>query len=79
MFNPIICATVLVAGLLPHHVGAAPLSLQAALEQAVQRSESLRSARASVASATESAHAAGQLPDPALRVGVENLPVTGGD
>jgi outer membrane protein TolC len=32
-----------------------------------------------VASASEAARAAGQLPDPTLRAGVDNLPVTGGD
>jgi len=65
--------------LLPYLVAAAPLTLETALDLAVLRSEPSRAARAGVASATESARAAGQLPDPTLRFGVENLPVTGPD
>ena len=72
-------AAVLVAVLGPLAGLAAPLSLEAALELALQRSEAARAARAGLASATEAATAAGRLPDPTLRVGIENLPVTGGD
>lgn len=60
-------------------VAATPLTLDQALELAVRRSESARSARAGIASATQSAQAAGQLPDPMLRVGIDNVPVTGPD
>lgn len=69
----------LAATLLPHLAEAAPLTLGAALDLAVQRSESARAARAGVTSASEAARAAGQLPDPMLRAGIENLPVTGSD
>ena len=55
------------------------LTVDTAIELALRRSESARSARAGIASATESARAAGQLPDPMLRAGIENLPVTGPD
>ena len=79
MLHPFIGATVLVAAVLASPVSAAPLTLQAALDRAVQRSEAARGARASLLSASEAAQAAAQLPDPTLRVGVENLPVTGGD
>ena len=72
-------AAALAAALLPLLVEAAPLSLEAALDLAVQRSEAARSARAGVSSASEAARAAGQLPDPMLRAGVDNLPVTDGD
>lgn len=72
-------AAALAAALLPLFVGAAPLSLEAALDLAVQRSQAARSARAGVSSASEAAHAAGQLPDPTLHAGVDNLPATGGD
>ena len=65
--------------MLPYMVGAAPLSLESALRLAIQRSEAARAGRAGVLSATEASRAAGQLPDPVLRVGVENLPVTGAD
>jgi outer membrane protein TolC len=72
-------AAALAVALLPAFAVAAPLTLTQALDLAVQRSESTRSARAGVTSASEAARAAGQLPDPTLRAGVDNLPVTGGD
>ena len=72
-------AAALGAALLPLFVAAAPLSLETALDLAVQRSETARSARYGVSSASEAARAAGQLPDPMLRAGVDNLPVTGTD
>ncbi|GER15426.1 TolC family protein [Variovorax boronicumulans] len=65
--------------LLPSLAAAAPLSLDAALELAARRSEATRAARAGVASATAAASAAPQLPDPTLRIGVDNLPATGAD
>lgn len=79
MFTTHMRAVALAAAMLPALTAAAPLTLTQALDLAVQRSEATRSARASVASASEAARAAGQLPDPTLRVGVDNLPVTGGD
>lgn len=69
----------LAAALLPALAIAGPLSLDQALELALQRSESARAARAGVASAAETARAAGRLPDPVLRAGIENLPVTGAE
>ena len=75
----ILRAAALAAAILPALAAAAPLSLDQALSLAVLRSESARSARAGVTSASEAARAAGQLPDPMLRAGVDNLPVTGGD
>jgi cobalt-zinc-cadmium efflux system outer membrane protein len=79
MSKHVLRAAAIAAAILPALAGAAPLSLDQALDLAVQRSEATRSARASVASASEAAHAAGQLPDPMLRAGIENLPVTGPD
>lgn len=72
-------AALLAAAMLPALAAAAPLTLDQALDLAVRRSEAAHAARAGLDSATETAHAAGQLPDPTLRVGVDNLPVTGGD
>lgn len=69
----------LAAAFVPLLVQAVPLSLEAALDLAVQRSEAARSARAGITSASEVARSAGQLPDPMLRAGVDNLTVTGGD
>lgn len=79
MFTFSLRAVALAVALLPALTVAAPLTLTQALDLAVQRSEATRSARAGVASASEVARAAGQLPDPTLRAGVDNLPVTGGD
>ena len=72
-------AALALAMLLPALAAAAPLTLTQALDLALQRSEATRSARAGVASASQAARAAGQLPDPTLRAGVDNLPVTGTD
>jgi len=56
---------------------AAPLSIDQAIDLAVQRSQLTRSARAGAMSASEMARAAGQQPDPMLTVGIDNLPATG--
>lgn len=60
-------------------VGAAdpPLTLDGARQLAAERSRRLVSQDALVASARERAVAATRLPDPTLRLGVNNLPVTG--
>ena len=65
--------------LLPYLAAAAPLSLENALQLAAQRSETTRAARAGLSSAKEALHAAAQLADPTLRVGIDNLPATGPD
>ena len=67
------------AAFLPAVAGAAALSLATALDLAVERSEAARSAQAGVAGARETARAAGELPDPVVRAGVDNLPITGPD
>jgi outer membrane protein, heavy metal efflux system len=78
MHSHLLRAVAMTAALLPAFAHAAsPLTLEQALDLAVQRSEMARSARAGVLSATESARAAGQLPDPTLQAGIDNLPVTG--
>jgi cobalt-zinc-cadmium efflux system outer membrane protein len=79
MSIPFLRAVVLIAASLPCWATAAPLSLEAALKLAVERSDAAQAARAGIASATEASHMAGQLPDPVLRVGVDNLPATGPD
>jgi outer membrane protein TolC len=79
MSLPFSRATAVVVALLPCLATAAPLSLEAALQLAAQRSETARAARAGVLSAREASHAAAQLPDPTLRVGIDNLPATGPD
>jgi len=72
-------AAALAVAFLPALAVAAPISLDQALDLAAQRSEAARAARAGVASASEAARAAGQLPDPMLHASVENLPVAGAD
>lgn len=67
------------AAMLPALAAAAPLSLEQALDLAAERSQAARAARAGVSGAAEAARAAGQLPDPMLSVGIDNLPVTGPD
>ena len=79
MFIPLSRTALLAAALLPYLATAAPLSLETALQLAAQRSETARAARAGVLSATEAAHAAAQLPDPTLRLGIDNMPATGSD
>lgn len=77
MFTRFLTATAVTAAMLPAVAAAAPLTLDEALALAAQRSASARAARAGVTSAIETARSAGQLPDPVLGIGIDNLPVTG--
>lgn len=79
MFSFTLRAVAMAAALLPVAVTAAPLTLDQAVERAVERSEATRAARAGATGASEAARAAGQLPDPMLGASVENLPITGAD
>ena len=56
-----------------------PLTLAEAQRRAVLRSPSLTAQDAAISAAREMAVAAGQLPDPVLSIGVDNLPVDGPD
>jgi outer membrane protein TolC len=56
-----------------------PLTLREAQALAVGRSQQLAANNASVTAFREMAAAAGQLPDPVLKLGVDNLPVDGAD
>lgn len=60
-------------------VQAQPLTLPQARELAVERSRQVAAQAAQAASAREMAVAAGQRPDPVLRVGIVNMPVQGPD
>lgn len=73
-----LCVAMLAA---PLAATAAPagLSLQEAVRLAIERAPMLETRRLGVASAQEEAARAGALPDPMLTVGIDNLPVTGGD
>jgi outer membrane protein TolC len=58
---------------------AAPLTLAEAQRRAVARSTQLTAQDAAVSAARDMAVAAGQLPDPVLKAGIDNLPVNGAD
>jgi outer membrane protein TolC len=66
-----------VAGL-PAHAQQA-LSLEDALRLAQERSRQLPAQDSAVVAAREMAVAAGQLPDPTLKAGINNLPINGAD
>ncbi|KVD44391.1 transporter [Burkholderia ubonensis] len=68
-------AALLVAGVA--HAQQAPFTLDAALQAATDRSSSMQAAQASVRASSEAAVKAGQLPDPMLKAGIDNLPVSG--
>lgn len=57
----------------------APLGFAEALRLAQSQSRQLAAQEAAVAAAREMSISAGQLPDPVLRLGVDNLPVDGAD
>lgn len=59
------------------HAQEAPVTLDAALQAATDRSAAMGAAQASVRASSEAAVRAGQLPDPMLKAGVDNLPVNG--
>lgn len=77
MSRHLLRAVAMAAAMLPAWSAATPLSLEQALDLAVQRSEQTRSARAGARGAAEMARVAGQQADPMLTVGIDNLPVTG--
>ncbi|UUE95138.1 TolC family protein [Comamonas thiooxydans] len=79
MFPTFVRAASLAAVLLPVIATAETISFDQALILAVQRSEAARAAQATVQSSTHYVRAASQLPDPMLRAGIDNLPVTGSD
>ncbi|VWD42331.1 transporter [Burkholderia contaminans] len=69
-------AALLVAGAV--HAQPSPVTLDAALQSATDHSASMQAAQASVRASAEAAVKAGQLPDPMLKAGIDNLPVNGG-
>ena len=74
----IVCAIALIAAPLARAADGG-LTLAEAQRRAVERSRSLAGQDAAIAAAHEMGVAAGQLPDPVLRLGVDNMPVTGED
>ena len=72
-------AIALMASAMAPSLAAEPLSLAEAQQLAVARSRQLVAHDAASTAAQEMAVGAGQLPDPVLRLGINNLPVTGPD
>ncbi|WP_085486768.1 TolC family protein [Paraburkholderia susongensis] len=73
---PLLCAALILMGAAAH-AQEAPLTLDAALQAATDRSAAMQAAQASVRASSEAAVRAGQLPDPVLAAGVDNLPING--
>jgi outer membrane protein TolC len=61
------------------HAAEAPLTLAEAQRRAVERSGQLAAQDFAVSASHDMAVAAGQLPDPVLKAGIDNLPVNGPD
>ncbi|MCP2089426.1 UNVERIFIED_ORG: outer membrane protein TolC [Paraburkholderia sediminicola] len=59
------------------HAQQASYTLDAALQAATDRSSAMGAAQASVRASSDAAVRAGQLPDPMLKAGIDNLPVNG--
>ena len=59
--------------------GSEALTLAEAQKRALDRSRQLDAQSAGITSSREMARAAGQLPDPVLRVGIDNVPIDGED
>ena len=80
--RPLVCSCffgLAVAALFAHAAGTEPLPLVEALKIGEKVSPRLAAQGAALAAATELVPRASELPDPKLRVGVDNLPVNGAD
>jgi len=79
--RPLICFSFACIAAAPsaHAAGSEPLSLAETIRLAGGQSRQLAAQDAAVVAAREMSVSAGQLPDPVLRLGVDNLPVTGRD
>ena len=75
----ILAALASLVGLCPAATAAEALTLAEAQRRAVERSFQLPVQDAAIAASREMALAAGQLPDPVLTLGVDNLPIEGAD
>ena len=75
----LVLALVLALSALPAAAAEPPLTLAEAQRLALARSQLLPAQDAAATAAREMAMAAGQLPDPVLKLGIENLPVNGPD
>src|SRR5882724_5395403 len=71
--------SVLVLALMATSALGQALSLEDAQHRAVQRSRQVVAQNAAIRASQEMSVAAGQLPDPVLKIGIDNLPVSGPD
>lgn len=78
-FSPKFALATLVGLLCTTALADAPLTLHGAQQRAVERSRLLVAKDYAALASREMAVAAGQLPDPVLRIGVDNLPIEGPD
>jgi len=75
-----LCSLVLIVAVAPiAHAADTALTLSEALRLAAERSRQLAAQDSAAMASREMAAAAGQLPDPTLKFGIENLPVNGPD
>ncbi|KJK20864.1 membrane protein [Burkholderiaceae bacterium 16] len=81
LMQALLCAPVLgMAVPLPVHAQSAPpLSIEEAVALATTRAGNAETSHGAVEAAVQMAVAAGQLPDPVLKLGLNNVPVTGPD
>ena len=77
---PLLCLLIAAWAMPPGALAAASnVSLNEAVQRAVERAPLLAARRSRVEAAVQESHRAGALPDPMLMVGVDNLPVNGAD
>jgi outer membrane protein TolC len=76
---PSIFAVLSMVPMVPSLAAADGLTLEAAQHLALGQSRKLAAQDASISASREMAVAAGQLPDPVLKAGIDNLPVSGPD
>lgn len=77
--GPIILGLLIASTSLPAEAADTALTLQEAQKVAIDRSRLLTSKDYAAAAARDMATAAGELPDPVLKVGIDNLPVEGAE
>src|SRR5712692_11813362 len=77
--RPIVCIVICIATAPLALAGTESLTLAETLKLAANQSRQLAAQDAAVTAARETSVSAGQLPDPVLRLGVDNLPVNGPD
>jgi outer membrane protein TolC len=79
VLRTVLVAVALALGPACAHAGSTGLALDEAVRLSLQRSPLAGAAEASVQASRELASRAGQLPDPMLKVGIENVPVNGAE